>query len=266
MTMHRFLMCPPSFFDIEYEINPWMRISNQTDPLRARTQWMTLFRLLIDEIGAGVELLEPVRGLPDLVFTANAGYVDRDLFISSAFKHKERMAETPVFEAWFRSHGYSVRKLAPDCIFEGAGDALPQGDTTFAGYRFRSEICSHQELGEALGRRVISLELVDPRFYHLDTCFCPLDEKSAFCFPGAFESYSQAALGESVPDLIEVSESSARRFACNAVVAGRTVIVNAGCDDLKEPLEERGFDLRMVELSEFMKSGGSAKCLTLKLE
>ena len=171
--MARFLMCPADYFGIEYEINPWMRLSVQVDRARARSQWRELHSVLTEELGAQVELMEPVRGLPDLVFTANAGYVSEELFVSSSFKHPERQRETPHFDAWFQAHGYSVHKLAPDCPFEGAGDALPLGESIFAGYRHRSEVCSHQGLSEATGRRVLSLELVDPLFYHLDTCFCP---------------------------------------------------------------------------------------------
>ncbi len=264
--MDRFLMCPPDYFGIEYEINPWMRLSNQSNPDLARAQWLELYHVLTRELGAVVELMEPVKGLPDLVFTANAGYVEGDVFVSSSFKYVERRGETPFFDHWFQSRNYRLAKVAPSCIFEGAGDALPLGETIFAGYRRRSEVCSHQALAEITGRRVISLELADPRFYHLDTCFCPLDGKAALYFPPAFDAYANKALEESVPDLLAVSEPPALRFACNAVVVNGTVVTNTGCEELKQPLAERGYKLRMVELSEFMKSGGSAKCLTLRLE
>ncbi|MBI4286349.1 MAG: hypothetical protein HY670_10715 [Chloroflexi bacterium] len=180
--------------------------------------------------------------------------------------HIERQGETPYFDAWFQSHGYRIRKLGAGCIFEGMGDALPMGDTIIAGYRHRSEVCSHQALGEITGRRVLSLEMSDPLFYHLDTCFCPLDNESALFFPDAFDTYANEVLAKTVPHLLAVSTISAHRFACNAVVVDKTVITNTGCDDLKQPLAERGYELRMVELSDFMKSGGSAKCLTLRLE
>jgi N-dimethylarginine dimethylaminohydrolase len=264
--MNRFLMCPPDYFGIEYEINAWMRLGNPTDPKRALAQWQELHHVLTGELGATVELMAPAPGLPDLVFTANAGYVEGDLFISSSFKYSQRQGETPFFDAWFRARGYRVDKLGPGCIFEGAGDALALGDTIFAGYRHRSEICSHQALGEITGKRVLSLELVDPFFYHLDTCFCPLDGNTALFFPAAFDEYAGRVLAESVPDLLAVRDAPARRFGCNAVVVDKTVVTNTGCDDLKPLLEERGYGLRMVELSEFMKSGGSAKCLTLKLD
>jgi len=264
--MDRFLMCPPDYFGIEYEINPWMRLDNQSDPKRARLQWRDLHDVLTRELGARVELLDPVRGLPDLVFTANAGYVEGDLFVSSAFKHPERQGETPFFDAWFAARGYRIEKLGPGCLFEGAGDALAMGETVFAGYRHRSEICSHQALGGIIGREVLSLELIDPLFYHLDTCFCPLDGHTALYYPGAFDGYANRVLAANVPVPLAVAEPLARRFACNAVVVEKTVVANTGCEALAPLLASRGYALRMVELSEFMKSGGAAKCLTLRLE
>ncbi|MBI2958039.1 MAG: amidinotransferase [Chloroflexi bacterium] len=264
--MARFLMCPPDYFGIEYEINAWMRVSNQVDREAARAQWNALHRALVGELGASVELMDPVVGLPDLVFTANAGYVQDGTFVSSTFKFKERQGETPYFDAWFSSHRFRVLKLGPGCVFEGAGDALPIGDTIIAGYRHRSEICSHVELGRITGRRVISLELIDPLFYHLDTCFCPLDKCAALYYPRSFDAYANRALEEAVPDLVPVSDSTAHRFGCNAIVVDGTVVTNTGCEDLEKPLAARGYNLRMVDLSEFMKSGGSAKCLTIRLD
>ena len=179
-------MCPPDYFGIEYEINQWMRLSNPADPDRARAQWQELHRVLTEELGASVELLEPVPGLPDLVFTANAGYVQGDLFVSSSFKHPQRQGETPHFDAWFQSHGYRIAKLGPGCVFEGAGDALPLGETVFAGYRHRSEICSHQALGEIIGRRVLSLELVDPLILPSRYLFLSAGRGFRPLFPGGF--------------------------------------------------------------------------------
>jgi len=261
-----FLMCPPDYFGIEYEINPWMRLSNRVNPAMAAAQWKELNSVLKDELGARIELMEPVKGLPDLVFTANAGFVEGQTFISSSFKFKERQGETPYFDTWFQSHGFQIARLGPQCIFEGAGDALRLGENIIAGYRHRSEICSHKALGGITGRRVISLELTDPFFYHLDTCFCPLDESTALYFPHAFDNYAVTALKEIVERLQPVSDVSARQFACNAVVIDGTVVTNAGCADLEEPLATLGYRMRPVELSEFIKSGGSARCLTLRLD
>jgi arginine dihydrolase len=151
-------------------------------------------------------------------------------------------------------------------FFEGAGDALFCGQALFAGYRIRSDAASHQHLGKILGRLVMPLELIDPRFYHLDTCFCPVAPGAAIYFPGAFDQYGRRVLETHVDRLLPVAEAEAARFACNAVVVGRTVIVNAGSDGLAAGLRNWGYDVIFLELDEFLKAGGSAKCLTLRLD
>src|SRR5438067_13178793 len=170
MRQPRILMCPPDYYGIEYEINPWMSRARGSEPTRARAQWHALYETL-QAVGVAVELLEPRPGLPDLVFTANAGLVYEKRFFGSRFRHEVRAREEPHFEAWFREHGFTVEHLPEGSYFEGAGDALFCGSTLFAGYRIRSDVRGHQELGTALSCQVLPLELVDPRFYHLDTCF-----------------------------------------------------------------------------------------------
>ena len=165
----RILMCPPDHYGIEYEINPWMNRSLAAVRDLAFRQWTTLRDTLVS-LGVTVELLEPVKGLPDLVFTANAGLVFGDRFLSSRFKHPQRAKESPVFDAWFAAHGFTVEHL-PDTMFhEGAGDALFCGDVLFAGYRQRSDATAHSWVAAHLGVRCLPLELVNPRYYHLDTC------------------------------------------------------------------------------------------------
>lgn len=174
--MPAFLMCPPTYYGIEYEINPWMSRLHGADPSLAQAQWDTLYRIITDHCGAGVELVEPRPQLPDLVFTANAGLIHDHRVILSRFKFPVRSGEEPVFRQWFEAHGFRVIQLPGDIRFEGAGDALWCGEHLFAGYHFRSEIASHNAVAEVLGHRVLSLQLTDPRFYHLDTCFCPLSD------------------------------------------------------------------------------------------
>ncbi len=261
----RILMCPPDFYGIEYEINPWMDRRRGSDPEESRRQWRALHEGLVDE-GVNVELVEPVRGLPDLVFTANAGLVFGDLILSARFRYGERQGETPVYDAWFASHGFRVEHLPEGLYFEGAGDALFCGETLFAGYRFRSDARGHQWIGERLGVEVLPLELVDPRFYHLDTCFCPLAEGEAIYYPGAFDDYGRSVLRSQIPRLIEVTAEEAVSFSCNAVVVGRTVFLNAGAPKLQGALESAGYAARTFLLTEFIKAGGSAKCLTLRLD
>ena len=261
----RILMCPPDHFAIEYEINPWMNVRVGSDAGIARQQWTALCEAL-ESLDVSVELIEPVRGLPDLVFTANAGLVFRDLFIVSRFRYGVRQGEAPCFENWAQGHGFQTVELPPGYNFEGAGDALFCGETLIAGYRFRSDVRSHQWIGERLGVEVLPLELIDPRFYHLDTCFCPLAPDLALYYPGAFDEYGRSVLRDRIPHLIEVAVEEAVSFSCNAVVVGKTVLLNDGAPKLAEDLRERGFGVRLLAFSEFIKSGGSAKCLTLRVD
>jgi N-dimethylarginine dimethylaminohydrolase len=259
------LMCPPDHYGIEYEINPWMNRSLGAVRALAFTQWSSLCDTLL-KLGAIVELMEPQPGLPDLVFTANAGLVFHNQFLSSRFKHEVRAKESPFFDAWFAAHGFEVVHLPEASYHEGAGDALFCGDTLFAGYRTRSDAASHQWVGNRFGIRVLPLELVNPRFYHLDTCFCPLAPGEAIWFPDAFDTYGKRVLETHVAKLIPVEESEAHRFGCNAVVVGKTVVHNSQCPKLAESLAAAGYTSIEVELDEFLKAGGSAKCLTLRLD
>jgi N-dimethylarginine dimethylaminohydrolase len=265
MRQPRILMCPPTYYGIEYEINPWMSRARGSQRDRAQAQWNALHQALVG-LGVKVELMEPRPGLPDLVFTANAGLVFGRRFFSSSFRHEVRARESPFFDAWFAAHGFSVEHLPEGVFFEGAGDALFCGEALFAGYRIRSDVRGHQYLGKELGRLVLPLELVNPYFYHLDTCFCPLAPGEAVYYPGAFDAYGRKVLQTHVPRLLGVGEEEARRFACNAVVVGQTVITNAGCERLAEGLRAWGYRPVAVELDEFIKAGGSAKCLTLRLD
>jgi N-dimethylarginine dimethylaminohydrolase len=259
------LMCPPDFYGIHYEINPWMNTARQADHRLAVFQWQALCGH-IKKAGARISLLEPVGGLPDLVFTANAAMIYRDRALLSRFKHSQRQGEEPHNRRWLEANGFEVVDVPQNFSFEGAGDALFCGDTLYAGYRMRSDASGHQEIGRMLGVRVIPVELVDPRYYHLDTCFCPLAEGEAIWYPPAFDEYGQRAIREHVRTLIDVEKSEAESFSCNAVVIGRTVITNTGCDNLHAALSERGYAPIATPLGEFVKAGGSAKCLTLRLD
>jgi N-dimethylarginine dimethylaminohydrolase len=258
-------MCPPDYFGIEYEINPWMNVRVGSDHDRSRRQWNALYQAVRD-LGAVVDLIEPVPGLPDLVFTANAGLVYEHLFISSHFRFGVRQGEAAHFEGWAGRQGLEVVRLPEGFYFEGAGDALFCGETLFAGYRFRSDVRSHQWIGERLGVEVLPMELIDPRFYHLDTCFCPLAPGWALYYPGAFDEYGRSVLRDRIPNLIEVAAEEAISFSCNAVVVDKTVVLHEGAPKLAASLGELGFAVRLLEFSEFIKSGGSAKCLTLRID
>ncbi|MBS0206947.1 MAG: amidinotransferase [Planctomycetes bacterium] len=258
------LMCPPDFYGIEYEINPWMDRNAPSDADRSRRQWQDLHDLLVS-LHVDVQQMQPVRGLPDLVFTANAGLVWHDTVFLSSFRHAARQGETAIDAAWFSTNGFRTIELPAGMYFEGAGDALFCGDTLYAGYLVRSDANAMQWLGQQMGCRVLPLQLVDEHYYHLDTCFCPLDSTSAIYYPPAFDDYARRALSQ-IPRLIEVHAAEAARFACNAVVVGRDIVLNSGCPRLEAALQQVGFRTHATELDEFLKAGGSAKCLTLRLD
>ncbi len=265
----RFLMCAPSHYDVDYVINPWMEgnIHRSTKAVAA-AQWQQLQEVLAGH--ARVELVEPQPGLPDLVFTANAGVVVDDSVVLARFFHPERQGEEPWFQQWFESQGYRVTLLPADLPFEGAGDALldRNGGWLWAGYGFRSELAAHPLLAEALAVEVLSLRLMDERFYHLDTCFCPLSDGTLLYYPPAFDFYSNRLIETRVPAAkrLVVGEADALAFACNAVNVGRSVILNQASAGLRQQLQTRGYDVVETPLSEFLKAGGAAKCLTLRLD
>ncbi len=258
-------MCPPDYYGIEYEINPWMSRSRNSDSTLAKDQWHAL-RELLDQLGADIRLMPAEAGLPDLVFTANAGLVFHNRVYLSRFRHEARQGETPLDERWFRDEGFETVTMSGEWAFEGAGDALFCGQTLFAGYLIRSDAAGMQWLAAQIGCRVIPLQLVDEHYYHLDTCFCPLSPEEAIYYPPAFDGYAQTALREHIPNLIAVTEAEAARFACNAVVIGRHIVLNTGCPELERELNQRGYHVHHTELGEFIKAGGSAKCLTLRLD
>ena len=263
--MPTILMCPPDFYGIEYEINPWMSRSRASDDALARAQWQALYELL-KRLGATIDLMTPVRGLPDLVFTANAALMWRNKAYLARFRHAARQGETPEDDRWFHEHGYEPVTLPEKMDFEGAGDALFCGDTLFGGYLIRSDAGAMQWLAAQIGCRVIPLQLVDDHYYHLDTCFCPISSTEAIYYPAAFDEYGRRALVQHVPTLLSVVPEEAARFACNAVVIGRDVVLNTGCPQLEIALKERGYNPHSTDLGEFIKAGGSAKCLTLRLD
>ena len=259
----KLLMCSPSHYGIEYEINPWMSRSHQSSPQRAGEQWQSLLRLLQERLQVEIFTLEAQPGLPDMVFTANGGLVWDHNFIVSNFRYEVRRVEAAHFEEWFRHRGFNVTRLPSELYFEGEGDLLRCSDTWFAGYHIRSDILAHHKVAEIIDQEILSLELTDDWFYHLDTCFCPLGNGRALYYPPAFDGYARTVLHNRISQLIAVSYDEAARFACNAIVVGDSVVMNDGCPKVREQLESLGFTVFETPLSEFLKAGGSAKCLVL---
>jgi len=263
-----FLMCPPELYDVNYVINPWMQGNvNRSCRKQAMTQWEQLHCALAEI--AQVELVEPQPGSPDMVFTANAGLVHRGVVALSSFLHPERQGEEPHFRKWFDDSGFSVCQMPRSTPFEGEGDALfaVDGSCLWAGHGIRTRQSSHRHLSQTWNVDVVPLRLIDPRFYHLDTCFCPLFGGYVMYFPGAFDAASQSRIeAHYLPEKrICVCEDDALRFACNAINVGRTIVLNQIGNELRERLESLGFRVVEVRLSEFLKAGGAAKCLALRL-
>ena len=264
----RILMCPPDYFTIDYVINPWMAGQDSSlDMELAKRQW----RELRDKVGEYAEIveMEPVAGLPDMVFTANAGAVYGDRAIASHFMPNERHPEERHFKRWFTENGFELLALDEKIGFEGAGDCLldRRGPWLWTGYGFRTEIEAHAEIAKFFDLEVISIRLVDSRFYHIDTCFCPLTDGFLMYHPPAFDYDSRIAIETRIPPhkRIIVDTLDAGDFACNAVNVDDMVFLNKASEPLKARLMLAGFKVREVNLSEFLKAGGSAKCLTLKL-
>jgi N-dimethylarginine dimethylaminohydrolase len=261
--MNRFLMCPPTHYTAAYEENPWSRVERTVDSKRAEVQWQGLYDWLTAV--AAVELMEPIRGLTDLTLTAKSGLMSGGRFIKSRFRQRERRHEEIEIERWFRKNNYEVKTVPEPFCFEGEADFLNMGKEIFAGYHFRSELESLDTVAAMIKRDPLALELKDARFYHLDTCFGPLDDQTAVIFPEAFDAYAYRTLLEMVTDPIWVSETEALRFACNSLFVGKKAAVPLGCPEMRKALEVRGFAVTELDLSEFQKSGSSAKSLVLKL-
>ncbi|MDX9699721.1 MAG: arginine deiminase family protein [Rhodocyclaceae bacterium] len=260
----RILMCPPEHFDIEYEINPWMHVSDPVLPARARAQWQALHDIYTRELGWQVALVPPQPGLPDMVFTANGGLVVGGRLVLPRFRQPERQGETPWFAAWFAQAGYT-ESLQPRHDFEGEGDALLWNDLLFAGYPWRSDQPAHRELAAWLGVTVVSLQLTDARFYHLDTALTIVDEHTVAVYPPAFTADSLAAIRAHVPQVIEASTADAMAYGLNAMSDGRSIVLSDRATGLIECYRQRGMQVCPTPIDEFQKSGGGVKCLSLEL-
>ena len=258
-------MCPPEHFEVLYEINSWMHTEVQVDPERARAQWDSLVASL-SASGAEIELLEPVVGLPDLVFTANAGLVNGGQYVPARFRHPERQAEVPHDVAWFEAHGYRVEPLPAGVSHEGAGDALPFGGVLLSGYRSRSDAASHAPLSHLTGVAVRSVELVEPRLYHLDLTFCPLDRRRAIVAPTGWDRYGCKVVEALVPEPLVLEDHEALSFCANSVVVGTTVHMPSCPPPVGRQLEQWGFEVAVHDMDEFLKAGGACRCLTLALD
>lgn len=259
----RYLMCRPEHFDVVYRINPWMDVARHTDQGRAMQQWRRIEDAYLSA-DHSVVVVDPASGLPDMVFVANAGLVIDGRVLLARFRHVERRGEERAFRRWFRRLGFT-EVVQASCVNEGEGDYLPVGSLILGGSGFRTDSRSHDEVAEFFGRPVIPLELVDERFYHLDTALAVLDQSQVAYWPGAFSAESQGVLRTLFPDAVIATEADAVAFGLNACSDGSTVVMAQGATGLAAALRERGFQTVLLDTSELQKAGGSVKCCTLEL-
>jgi N-dimethylarginine dimethylaminohydrolase len=262
-TPRHYLMCPPTHFTVSYSINPWMDPEVTVDHTRAVSQWERLRRAFIG-LGHRVELIEPAAGLPDMVFAANGATVVDGRVLLARFRYGQRAAEAAEYLRWFKERGY-CEVYEPEFRNEGEGDLLFDGERVLAGTGFRTEPQAHAEAAEFLRRPLVGLELVDARFYHLDTALAVLAPGEIAYYPGAFSAESLAELERIYPDAILATERDAEAFGLNAVSDGRHVVLPEAAEGLIARLRGRGFDPIGVDATEFKLSGGAVKCCTLEL-
>jgi N-dimethylarginine dimethylaminohydrolase len=255
-------MCRPEYFTVSYRINPWMHPEDPTDTPLALRQWTELYDTYLN-LGFQVELIDPIAGLPDMVYAANGGFVLDGIAYGARFHHPERALEGPAYMEWFGQQGFTVQQ--PQETNEGEGDFLLVGDTILAASGFRSDTSSHQEIAGIYGRDVVSLQLVNPSFYHLDTALAVIDSETIAYLPSAFDAPSLGILRERYPDAIIATEEDAAVLGLNSFSDGHNVVIAARATTFHRDLTERGYNPIGVDLSELLLGGGGVKCCTLEL-
>jgi N-dimethylarginine dimethylaminohydrolase len=261
--MDTFLLCSPDFFKLDNPINPWMVDSN-IDLRAAKSQWFNLVSE-IQKAGGKVKVVNQIEELPDMVFAANSGVVSNNIFISSNMKYDQRKPEVKHYKKWFSNNGYSVVDIVPSFNFEGCGDVIIHKNMLIGGYGYRSDLPAIDIVASTLNLELASLKLADPRYYHLDTCFCIVSDSHAIYYPKAFCSGEIKKLKNKI-ELIPVCEEDARLFMCNSMLVNDTLLVPEIDTKIGKKLRDNfGIKIKHVKVQEFLKSGGSIQCLCLKI-
>lgn len=261
----KLLMCPPQFFRIEYEINPWMSVSNNADSMKVNEQYAFLKKTFL-EIGVEIEEFVPDQRYPDMVYTANYAVIQDKKVVIANFKYEQRQGESVLADEYFRKHGYDVSRLPTNILFEGEGDFLRSGNRWFLGYGKRSMKEAGPLLEKVLEREVIPLELVDPFFYHLDTCFAPLSPDTVLVNPASFTAEGMKIIERSFTNIITTQPEDNKIMACNLICFNKTIVTGQGVgESLKGTLQKNGYSIREVPMSQYIKGGGSVKCCSLIL-
>ena len=264
MKLNTVLLCAPHHFKVIYQINPWMDVLNKVDPIKAMEQYETLKQTYKD-LGINVLEITQDEDLPDMVYAANCGFPYGKTFIKANFKHDERKQEAEHAKTFFTKLGYTIKELPENVVWEGEGDLIVGGKTYFLGWNKRTDYEAKHYLEEYLGREIVDMKMVSPHFYHLDTCFFPLDEKTVAINPEAFDEDGIYKINQHFENIIEVGEEDNKVMACNAVVFNKTIVTGAGISNkLKKEYARYGYDVIEIQTGEFLKGGGSVKCLTLE--
>jgi arginine dihydrolase len=265
MTKKKIMMCPPDYFEIEYSINPWMNPAIKVDKAEAFKQYNAL-KDEIQKAGGEIVELKPSRNLPDMIYTSNAGYAEEDVFIKANFKSHQRQHESAKAEKYFKENKYQIFEVPENIIFEGEGDLIRSKSKYFLGWGQRSDLIAKDYIEDIIGKEVLALELVDPYFYHLDTCFGPLNDNIVVLNENAFSEESLIKIYEKFRTVITTNKQDNSVLACNLVVIGNNVILGKGIsDDLRNELRRHRFNVVETVMSEFLKGGGSVKCLALEI-
>lgn len=257
-------MAPADYFGIEYEINAWMHEENQVNRAVAQEQWQKVYDIYNKKLGWAVELIEPVKHLPDMVFATDCCLIRDGRILLSRFRHPERQPESAHYEKWFRSHGFT-KIMQTEHFFEGGGDNLFCGNKILAGHGFRSAPEAAGEIATFFGLEVVPLKIIDPFFYHLDTSVAVLSDDTVAFYPDALDKASQQRLRNAVPNVIEATLQEAQGFGLNAVSDGQTIVTSNESESLLQKYREAGFKVIGTPILEFRKSGGGVKCMTLDL-
>jgi N-dimethylarginine dimethylaminohydrolase len=262
--MKKILLCPPTFYDIEYEINPWMHVEDKVDKKKVLQEYESLKRVY-SSLGVKVYEISPIKGLPDMVYAANFGFVKNKTFIKSNFKYPQRRKESIYSKKYFQKIGFKILELPKEIIFEGQGDLLFSGKKYVMGYGKRTDIKAKKYLEKFLNSEILEFKLSDPYFYHFDMSFAALDEKTVVINKHSFDKKGLEKIYKNFPNVILASKSDNQNFACNLVMVGKNIVVGKGIsEELKSSFSKFGFKVNEVDMAEYRKGGGSIKCLTLE--
>ncbi len=264
-NMQKILLCPPTYFDIEYAINPWMHIEAKVNREKVLEEFKQL-KQIYSKLGAQFNEIQPTKGLPDQVYTTDMGLPVGKLFIKSNFKYGQRKPEATIGAEYFTSLGYAIYNIPPSISFEGEGDLIKNGDRYFMGWGQRTSYEAEEYLSIALQKEIIPLKLKNPSFFHLDTCFAPLNKDVAIYYPKAFSTDSKQTLAKYFKELIAIEQHDADVFACNLVILDKHIIIHEGLSpELKNKMEQYGFTVHSLDMTEYLKGGGSVKCVSLQI-